>query len=84
MSGICADVIERGGKRFAREAAAAARPDHLAAEAEPAVDRADMGQLEQHAVGIAMHDPLDRAVRIVGDRIGVFDGRARRVPARRE
>ena len=31
-----------------------------------------MHELEQHAVGIAMHDPFDRAVGIVADRIGGF------------
>ena len=29
-----------------------------------------MHELEQHAVGIAMHDAFDRTVRVVADRIG--------------
>ncbi len=32
-----------------------------------------MGELEQDAVGIAVHDAFDRAVRIVGDRVGHLD-----------
>jgi len=48
------------------------RPDTLAAEAEPAINRADVDELEQNAVGIAMHDPFHRRMRIVADRIGAF------------
>ena len=33
-----------------------ARSNHLAAKTEAAIDRADMNQLEQHTVGIAVHD----------------------------
>ena len=60
----------------------APRPHHLAAEAEAAIDRADMHRLEQHAVGIAMHDALDRGVRDIADRVGSLlrrDARARGV-----
>ena len=65
------DVFDRGvellrGQRFGGGA------DHLAAEAEAAIDRADVGELEQHAVGIAMHDALDRAMGVVADRVGAF------------
>ncbi|MGY3649250.1 hypothetical protein ACVWWR_007022 [Bradyrhizobium sp. LM3.2] len=31
-----------------------------------------MNKLEQNAVGIAMHDPGDRRVRMIADRIGVL------------
>jgi hypothetical protein len=31
-----------------------------------------MGELEEDAVGIAVDDALDRAVRVVGDRIGAL------------
>ena len=31
-----------------------------------------MRELEQHAVGIAVHDAFDRAVRMVADRVGVL------------
>ena len=31
-----------------------------------------MGELEQHAVGIAVHDACDRAVGVVADRIGAL------------
>ncbi len=38
----------------------AARSHLFAAEAEAAIDRANMQGLQEHAVGIAMHDALDR------------------------
>ncbi len=50
-----------------------ARSHHLTAETEPAIDRAHMGDLQQHPVRIAMHDPLDRAHDLVAHRIAVFD-----------
>ncbi len=31
-----------------------------------------MDRLEQHAVGIAVHDALDRTMRVVADRVGVL------------
>ena len=68
--GMRADVIERRRQRGARQRLPAARPDHLAAEAEPAIDRTHVHELEQYAVGIAMHDAFDRTVRVVADRIG--------------
>src|SRR5262249_15709931 len=48
------------------------RADHLATEAEPAVDRADVGELEQRAIGVAMNDATKRAVPPVTDRVGGF------------
>ena len=71
ISRMRADIAERGIERLRREPLAR-RADHLAAEAEPAIDRADVDELEQHAIGIAVHDALDRAVRVVADRIGAF------------
>ena len=68
--GMGADIVERRGELHARQRAPA--PDHLAAEAEAAIDRADMDRLEQHAVGIAVHDALDRTMRVVADRVGVL------------
>ncbi len=61
--------------RFAlprRQARPAIGPDHLAAKAEPAIDRAGVDELEQHPVGIAVHDPLHRAVRVVADGVGAL------------
>ena len=49
-------------------------PNHLATEAKAAIDRADMDGLEQHAIGIAVHDAFDRAVGTVTDRIGSLLG----------
>ncbi len=53
----------------------AARPHLLATEAEAAIDRADMQGLQQHAVGIAMHDALDRRARVIADRVAELLGR---------
>ena len=71
--GTRGDVIDRGVELF-RGQWLGARTDHLAAEAEAAVDRADMRELEQHAVGIAMDDAGHGAVRVVADRIGALLG----------
>ena len=48
------------------------RPDHFAAEAEPAIHRAGIDELEQHPVRVAVHDAFDRAVRLVADRVVAF------------
>ena len=58
-----------GGKRLQP-----LRAYHLAAEAEAAVDCAGVGDLQQHPVGIAVDDPLDRAMGRIPDGIGVLDG----------
>ena len=55
-----------------REGAEPLRPHHLAAEAEAAIDRADVHGLQQHAVGIAVDDALDRRMREVADGIGAL------------
>ena len=64
-----ADVVERSRQRRLRQPGWLVGADHLAAEAKAAIDRADMRQLEQHAVRIAVHDALDRAVDVIPDRI---------------
>ena len=64
------DVGHGGVQRLRRQRAQALGPDHLAAEAEPAVDRAGVVDLQQAAVGIAVDDPLDRRVGEVADRVG--------------
>jgi hypothetical protein len=65
------DIIERAIELLRRQRCSG-RADHLAAEAEAAIHCADVCELEQHPVGIAVHDRLDRAVRIVADRVGAF------------
>ena len=49
---------------------ALAATDRLAAETETAVDRTDGQELQEHAVGIAMHKPRQRRMGVVADRIG--------------
>ena len=39
-----------------------------------------MHELEQHPVGIAMHDAVDRRMGVIADRIGAFARRARQFP----
>ena len=70
--GPARDVGEGGRKRVGGERAEPLRPDHLAAEAEAAIDRAGVERLQQHAVRIAVHDALDGTVRRVSDRVVVF------------
>ncbi len=66
-----ADIVER---RFelGRGQALALRPDLLAAEAEAAIDRADMGGLQQHPVGIAVDDALEGREAPIADRVEIF------------
>src|SRR5260370_38479603 len=63
-----ADIGHRGVERRAPEGSRAS--NRLAAETEAAIGCADMDGLEQHPVGIAVHDALDRAMRVVPDRVG--------------
>ncbi len=48
--------------------------DHFPPETEPAINRAHPHHLQQHPVGIAMHDALDRGEDLVPDGIGPLDG----------
>ena len=66
------DVGECPIERLRRQRAGPARADRLAAEAEPAIDRTDADELEQHAVRVAMDEALAGRVRLVADRIGAF------------
>ncbi len=63
-----AHIVERRGERLRAEPTGAG-PDTLAAEAEAAIDGADRDELDQHPVGIAVDEPLDRTLRVVADRI---------------
>ncbi len=65
------DIVD-GGIELVRAQAFRTRPYHLAAETETAIDRADIHQLEQHAVGVAVHDAGHRAVRLVANRIAAL------------
>ena len=66
------DIVERGLISVLGKRGGFARSDHFAAEAEAAIDRADMHELEQHAVGITMHDAGDRRMCVVADWIGAL------------
>ncbi len=68
------DVAEGNLQRLGRQWLAGHGPDHLAAEAEAAVDGAGVGRLQEHAVRIAVHDPGDRALGLIADRIGQLAG----------
>src|SRR4029077_20143007 len=67
--GMRRDIAERGVELTHRQGFSG-RANHLAPEAETAIDRADMGELEQYTVGIAVHNAFDRTVRVVADRVG--------------
>ena len=57
---------------------ALAATDRLAPKTKTAVDGTDGQQLQEHAVGIAMHEPRQRRMDVVADRIGAFLRRDRR------
>jgi hypothetical protein len=56
VTSVPGDVADRRLERVASQRLCALGADDLAAKAEAAVDRADVGQLHQHAIAIAMHD----------------------------
>ena len=70
--GMRGDVGKRGFQIGGAEHLILARPHHLAAEAEAAIDRANMRELQEHAVGVAMHDARNRTVPFVADGIGAL------------
>ena len=47
-------------------------PDHGAAKAEPAIDRADVQQFQQHAIRVAVHNPFDGTEPEIAGGIGHF------------
>ena len=69
---VRADIVERVAIGGVRQRGRLARPDHFAAETEAAIHRADVNQLEQHPVGIAVHDAGNRRMRVIADRIGAL------------
>ena len=75
----CRDIGHGGVERCGRQRAVATRPDHFAAEAEAAVHRANVDELQQHAVGIAVHHAFARRVRGVADRVCALVGRRRQL-----
>jgi hypothetical protein len=67
-----ADIVERAVIGGRRERGRLARSDHFAAKTKSAIDRADVNQLEQHSIGIAMHDAGDRRMVVIADRIRIL------------
>ncbi len=63
---VLRDIAE-GCLKLAFAEQAAVRPDMLAPEAEAAINRADQQGLEQHAVGIAVHDAGNGGEGVVPD-----------------
>ena len=63
-----ADIGERRRERLAAEHARALA-DAFAPEAEAAISGAHVDDFQQHAVGVAVHDPRGRHMRIVAGRI---------------
>src|SRR5262245_21513378 len=71
---VVADVSKSGLEIGIRERRAVVGSNHLATEAEAAVDWADGCDLEEHAVGIAMHETGERAFRVIADRVCTLRG----------
>ena len=72
--GPLADIGERRLESGAVERVALAGADHLAAEAEAAVDGARLHDLQKHAVRVAVDDPRDGRMGVVADRVGALLG----------
>src|SRR5690606_9402203 len=70
--GMRADVSERRVEFLARKVRFRRRSNHLAAEAEAAIDRAHADDLEQRAVRIAVYDTAHRTFDVIPDRIGAL------------
>ena len=70
--GVLGHIGQRCVERLGRQWLEAVGADHFAPKAEPAIDRAGVGDLQQHAVRVAMDDPFDRAVGEVTDRVGAL------------
>ena len=70
--GCGANVVECGCQFGVGEVVAGIGSDHFAAETEAAVDRADAHDLQEHAVGVAVHEAGYRALGVIADRVGVF------------
>ena len=74
-----ADVVERRGELGGAQGARAGT-DPFAAKAEAAIDRASRDQLDQHPIGIAMHQAMNWAHRVVADRVVALGGIADQLP----
>src|SRR5580658_1267291 len=70
---MSAYVVNRRGELGCAERPRA-RTYAFAAETEAAIDRANRDQLDQHPIGITMHQPLDGALGVVADRIVALGG----------
>ena len=82
--GLGADIGERVVEGLGRQRTGAGRTDRLAAEAEAAIDRADMDELQEHPVGVAVDQAGHDLMGAVADRIGALvrpSSRARPRPA---
>ncbi len=66
------DIADGGGERIRRKMRPPLGSDHLAAKAEPAIDRTDVQQFQEHAIGVAVDDAVDWAEQKITSRIGHF------------
>ncbi len=69
-----ADIVECAAIGALRQRGRLARPDHFAAKTKTAIDGADVNELEQHPVGVAVHNTGNRRMAVIADRIGVLAG----------
>ncbi len=66
------EIGEGGVERVLVKQARSSGPDPRATKTEAAIDRADAGQLEQGAVGIAVDQPLRDLMGVVADGVGAL------------
>ena len=71
-SGLVRDIAHRGGKRLRCKMHRTVWPDDRAAKAEPAIDRTDVQQFQERAIGVAVDNAFDRAECEIAGRIGHF------------
>src|ERR1700730_16036367 len=69
---MVADVVECGAELFIRQRRALAGPDHLAPEAEAAIDGARGDELQDDAVAVAVDEAREWALEAVADGVVAF------------
>ncbi len=77
------DIVERCIESCGGQHLVFARTDHLAAKAEPAIDRTNMRKLQENAVIIAMNDSWNRTVPLIANGIAALIGHGLAFPFRR-
>jgi hypothetical protein len=65
-------IAEGYVQRFRRQMRRTVWPNHRAAKAKPAIDRTNVQQFQERAIGVAVDNAFDRAEQKIAGRIGHF------------